>query len=227
MRPVASTPRPLSRRARVGLALWACALVVGFGALHRASSIPGEALAAPARWPASAAIPPDETRPTLLLFAHPHCPCTRATVRQLATLDALRGGAVRVVALLSGPAVDERAADSLAAHAAGALRASIVPDPSGEEARRFGATTSGHAILYSPRGDALFSGGVTPGRGHEGRSDSLDALARALRTASPSRDPFPVFGCPIFDAHDRRDHDATNASQTDCCAVLSPGSTTP
>lgn len=214
MRPVDPTPRPRSRRAAFSLAAWCCALLAGFVAIHRGASIPGEALAAPAHWPASTTLPLDEARPTLLLFAHPNCPCTRATVRQLASVERVRLGSVRAIVVLSGPAVDDDANASLAAAAAPLLRAEVVLDPSGEEARRFGASTSGHVALFSTRARTLFSGGVTPGRGHEGRCESLDSLNRALRDGAPAPDAYPVFGCPIFNA----EHNAHASPSAGCCA---------
>ncbi len=84
-------------------------------------------------------------------------------------------------------------------------RVSLIPRKScswssedGDEARRFGAATSGHVMLYDAAGRLHFSGGITPARGHEGDSLGRDAvidLIEAYRSAG--RRCSPVFGCPL------------------------------
>ena len=53
-----------------------------------------------------------------------------------------------------------------------------VLDPGGAEARRFGVATSGHVLLYDTRGDLIFSGGITPGRGEQGDNAGPGGVAR-------------------------------------------------
>ena len=70
-------------------------------------------------------------------------------------------------------------------------------DRPGAEMRRFGVTTSGHVLLFDPMGKLMFSGGITPARGHEG-----DCYGRAsligLILGKPGNDRRPpVFGCPV------------------------------
>ncbi len=70
-------------------------------------------------------------------------------------------------------------------------------DEDGAEGQRFGAATSGHAVLYGPDGGLLFRGGITGARGHIGDNDGREAvIAHVLKMATaPSRTD--VFGCPI------------------------------
>jgi len=157
---------------------------------------PGAAGPTPLVWPDDAHLALDHAAPTVLLFAHPKCPCTRATIRQLASLPP--AARPRVTLVLSGPAVDPDASAPLADLARETLRADVVLDRSGEEARRFGAVTSGHVIAYSASRRLLFAGGVTPGRGHQGPTDALSALRDALERGVPAPGSSTVFGCPIF-----------------------------
>jgi hypothetical protein len=70
-------------------------------------------------------------------------------------------------------------------------------DPGGEEARRFGVATSGHVLVYDPRGALIFSGGITPGRGVPGVGEGRAAwLGRVLGADARCPDD-PVFGCPL------------------------------
>lgn len=203
-----------SRLAIIACSLWCAALVSGFALVHAQMSTPGDARPAPSAWPEDTSLSLDSDAPTILLFAHPRCPCTRATIRQLATLPAdLR---VSVTLVLSGPGLRTYENQPLATLANELLEAEIALDPTGAEARRFGAHTSGHIVAYSPSGQLLFSGGITPGRGHEGPTDALAALAFTLRTNEPSPHASLVFGCPILNP----DHECpTRDPSASCCAA--------
>ena len=74
-----------------------------------------------------------------------------------------------------------------------------VDDVGGGEAAWFGATTSGHAILYGADGGRLFSGGITAARGHEGENDGAEAVVRLVLQlgAGAQAATHPVFGCAI------------------------------
>ena len=73
-------------------------------------------------------------------------------------------------------------------------------DAGGEAARRFGAATSGQALLYATNGHLLFSGGITEARGHEGDNAGRSAVAALVLGAGQSNVlEAPVYGCPLFD----------------------------
>jgi hypothetical protein len=74
-----------------------------------------------------------------------------------------------------------------------------VDDEGGVEAKRFGVATSGHVLLFDRAGRLLFSGGITPARGHEGDSLGRDALIERLAGTRTISGPAtsPVFGCPL------------------------------
>ncbi|WP_145254984.1 hypothetical protein [Planctomycetes bacterium Pan216] len=72
-----------------------------------------------------------------------------------------------------------------------------IVDVAGEDAKEFGATTSGHVLLYSNAGQLRFSGGITPARAHEGDSVAAGALVDLLNGHPVDHAMFPVFGCPI------------------------------
>src|SRR5437870_74979 len=69
-------------------ACWAAAVLAGFSLLTIYKGTAGEATAAPATWPADSRIERATDGPTLIVFAHPHCVCTRATIAELAHLMA-------------------------------------------------------------------------------------------------------------------------------------------
>src|SRR5216683_904517 len=64
-------------------AVWVCAVAAGLAMMVRYENAPGQAERTPPDWPASSRIPQPEGHPSLVLFAHPHCPCTHATMGEL------------------------------------------------------------------------------------------------------------------------------------------------
>lgn len=184
-----------------GLVLWVGALAWGTWTLWAFSAAPGPPAEAPARWPEGTALQRSPGRGALVLFLHPLCPCSRATLGELARV--LGAGApaddVHVVFLQPREPSDrwqESATWELAARLPGALRHR---DDGGRLTRSFGARTSGQALYYDADGRLRFQGGLTPARGHEGHSPghaSLEALLR--RRPEPGNAPVtPVFGCPL------------------------------
>lgn len=174
---------------------WALSIAAGLVGLQRHAAVAATPSRAAPRWPDGAETPRDPTRPTLLVFVHPGCPCTRATLRQLERLLAHHAGeaAVRVLLRDDGDGDPSRTtAGALASRLPGAV---LARDPGGREARRFGAGTSGEVMLYARDGARAFRGGVTPGRGHEGDSEGGAALEAALGGAT-SREA-RVYGCDL------------------------------
>jgi hypothetical protein len=171
---------------RAAVAAWAVAALAGLGALGAHAARPGSSGAAASHWPGASRVPRPAGRPTLLLFVDAGCPCASASLGELARLLGRAPGAVDAFVVASG---DVRAAGSSAG-------AKLVADPGAEEAGRFGVATSGHVLLFDADGRLLFSGGITPARGHQG--DNFGAAAVAARLAgraAPSETP--IFGCPI------------------------------
>src|SRR5881409_1281761 len=65
---------------------WLALVVVGLGILLRYSLTPGRQGDPPSVWPAASRIDRPADGYTLVLAAHPHCPCTRATLQELAVI---------------------------------------------------------------------------------------------------------------------------------------------
>src|SRR5580704_1321964 len=76
----------------VAVALWVPAIAFGFNVLWKYSTTPGHPAAPPRSWPATAPIKRREGRPTLLMFAHPQCQCTGASLGELSIIMAHAGG---------------------------------------------------------------------------------------------------------------------------------------
>ena len=77
--------------------------------------------------------------------------------------------------------------------------ATIVCDPSGVEAQRFGARTSGEVMLFTPDGRLVYDGGITGSRGHEGDNPGRTAVASLIDAGGTEFRQTPVFGCGLSD----------------------------
>ncbi|HEX5009475.1 MAG TPA: RedB protein [Planctomycetota bacterium] len=177
-------------------ALWAASVTGGFALAARYDATAGRASSAKSRWPADAPLALDPARPTLLLFAHPRCPCTAATIESLNRLLAHCAGRASVTVLFyDDPALGKGWAHSSLWDAAAAIDGVTVrADPLGATARLFGAWTSGQAFLFAPDGALRCEGGLTPARGHPDEGGAMrDWL---LDGHGPAR--APVFGCSLF-----------------------------
>lgn len=194
-----SRPRALSTKGLlVGMA-WIAAAAFGFSALAEYGTAAGAAAEAPARWPVASTLRTAEGMPTLLLFAHPRCPCTRASISELERLMRYVQGRVHVKVVLLQPEgfSDAWTEGPLQRRAAAVPGVEVVRDLDGDETRRFGSATSGQVLLYDAAGRLRFDGGITPGRGHEGDSAGREALRALLTGEEQDVRATPVFGCPL------------------------------
>ena len=191
---------------RSALALAACGVVwlagVGMGSkfLWDYQTTPGEPGSPPRRWPAGSRLERLPGRATLLLLAHPQCPCSRATVAELSDLVGQVGARATVHVLMYKPREfpDGWERTDLWTSAARIPGVSVHADEDGQEASRFGAATSGHAILYDAEGRLQFSGGITVARGHRGRSAGFHRIVALANGWHADAATSPVFGCAMY-----------------------------
>lgn len=175
---------------------WAIAVVAGMGRIWEYKSTPGAAAAGPAIWPGSTLVSPQSGRATLMMFVHPHCPCSRASVAELGEIMARESSRVSAWVLFLRPqstALDWEKTE-LWSSARKIPGVTVLTDKAGTEAARFGASTSGHVVLYDAHGRFVFGGGITGSRGHVGDNDGLKQVL-ALLDGDAGRSAHPVYGC--------------------------------
>ncbi|MBT3212351.1 MAG: RedB protein [Planctomycetaceae bacterium] len=161
-------------------------------------------------WPNQASLRHSEHTFELVMFIHPRCPCTAASLEELSKLlprlgadgRSIQRDGVRVhVVVLKPELTDAAFTDTLlVARALDMPGVQLVFDHGGVEAERFGAQTSGHTVLYSPNGRLLFVGGITGTRGHAGDNESAELVVRAFYqkvNASQEAARARVFGCAL------------------------------
>jgi hypothetical protein len=179
---------------------WLGLLAGGWYVLLRHQFTPGVSGQVPQQWPRASALPLDRQRPTLVLFTHRNCPCTRATLQELESILANASDPVRafVVLLAFEGAASDRVGGAIEERARSLPQVEVRIDPDGVEARRFGVRTSGHVVLYGADGRLRFSGGITDARGHAGDSIGQRAVLACLKQEIPERTTAPVYGCSLF-----------------------------
>jgi hypothetical protein len=181
--------------------LWLGAAVAGLAVLARYQAASGSVGVTHSQWPAHAAVAPDTNHDTLVMFVHPQCPCTRASLDELNRIAARCQGNFSGQIWFFHPA--EFSEDWVHAGLWQSARGipGVIPfeDPEGAQARVFGAETSGFVLLYDPRGKLLFKGGITAGRGHDGDNDGEDAIIALLSGKSAAVHETPVYGCSLLD----------------------------
>ena len=180
--------------------IWLVVVATGVWQLMAYENTPGTGASAPRRWPAQSRLMPADNRPTLVLLAHPQCPCTRASMAELAEILARAERRPKTYVLFLRPSgfADGWEKTDLWRSAAALPDVTLVRDDGGEEARRFGAETSGQTLLYDTRGVLVFSGGITGARGHVGDNAGQAALVDLLSRGGSDHPDTTVFGCPLF-----------------------------
>jgi hypothetical protein len=192
------------KKIKIGLAVvfasaWVAALVLGQRVLLNYDYAAGAEATAPAKWPNSSKISRRAGAPVIVVVAHPRCPCTRATIEELAVLMAhVRERATAAVVFVRPDGLPEdwektdlwRSAERIPG-------VSVWSDPSGVEASLLGAQASGQTLVYDAAGMLRFSGGITAFRGHSGDNAGRSAIESLVRTGSAFTSHTSVYGCSL------------------------------
>lgn len=180
------------------LACWLITIVGGIFWLNAYSLTSGLRAESLESYPANASVDLSQEHPTLCVFLHPKCSCSRATLSELARLSATRDG-FDIQSLFFLPDGESQSWAKTDLWKTACQLSTIEPifDRDGELCRKFKITTSGHVMLFSPDGKMMYSGGITDGRGHEGDNPGSSTLKQILDGESVAIRELPVFGCPI------------------------------
>jgi hypothetical protein len=192
--------------ALVGVA-WMLGLTAGLRAMLNYEDGPAEAGNPPTEWPSGSMISRKPGMPTVIVFAHPKCPCTDATIGELSILMTRLQGKATASVFFVRPAnfVDGWEKTELWHSAEAIPGVSVFSDPGGVEARRFGAKASGQTILYDAGGRMRFNGGITASRGHSGDNTGRSAIVSLVITGTSQTERTSVFGCSLHDPTTRAD----------------------
>jgi hypothetical protein len=179
--------------------LWAVAVASGMGLVWRHAATPGASGSPPTGWPEKTRLHFQPGHWHVIVVCHPYCPCTGATLEELARVmvHAPANTQVQVVISRPGSLVVDWSALKLRVLAERLPHAAVVIDEEGGEPAVWGVQTSGHVLVYTPDGQLHFSGGITASRGHEGGNGGADAVRGLLNGQISKPVSTPVFGCPL------------------------------
>lgn len=180
--------------------IWIGGVLVGLGSLWKHELTPGHVVRSLTQWPASVHLPFLSHERTLVMVVHPCCPCTRASVSELARIMARSHHPTAAYVLFYTPKIAPTTwkETDLYDRAAAIPGVKAVRDEDGREAARFHATVSGQTLLFDAAGHLLYSGGITSARGVEGDSPGGKAILALMRGEQINRTRFPVFGCSLL-----------------------------
>jgi hypothetical protein len=178
------------------LAVWTAVVGTGFLSLWGYETSAGTVRQPPAVLPDSSPVP---ALPTLIMAVHPNCPCTHASISELALLMAHAHGRLTATVLFAQPpglAGDPASTDLWASAAA---IPGVLPqrDPNARRCQALHATISGQVFLYDAKGTLQFTGGITGSRGHEGDNEGLASIEAFLDTGHATHATTPVYGCTL------------------------------
>jgi len=153
----------------------------------------------PEKWPNATKVSRTPGLPSIVVVAHPHCPCSRATVEELARLMAkLQNKATATVIFVRPSEFSENwEKTDLWRSASRIPGVAVLSDLNGIEASLFGAEASGQTMLYDAAGNLRFSGGITISRGHDGDSLGRGAILSIVDAGNSGTSHTAVYGCSL------------------------------
>lgn len=183
----------------VALLFWTSSIIGGMVYHYRYETSPGVASTSPEQWPDGSSAPFSSGKVNIIVSLHPRCPCSRASLEALQRLQKHLGdgASIQVQFWMPEGAGPEWRKTDLWQQAASLPNARLCADEGGVEARRFGATTSGHIAIFNADGRRIYSGGLTAVRGRVGNSADIDRICALIEDELPAPLATPVFGCPL------------------------------
>jgi hypothetical protein len=179
---------------------WVIAISLGVYAIWQYGSEPGTLSQKLTRWPVESELALSAQKPTLLMFLHPRCPCSRTSVDELAILLSRSRTDFETTVIFIHPAGESEdwSRTGLRDKVAALSGVTVFDDKEGREGHLFGAATSGETFLFAPGGNLLFHGGITVARGHAGNNEGRRFLS-GWKEETPREEirETPVFGCSL------------------------------
>jgi hypothetical protein len=176
------------------------ATTMGLLLLADNDSKPSPPAVPPQQWPGGVSRVRDSSKPIVMMFLHPHCPCSRASLSELARLAHDERGQLEFCVLFTQPSgvAASWSQTALWENAVANSNLHVVIDHACLLAKQFGAKTSGQVLVYDREGTLRFEGGITPGRGHSGDTVGRSAI-RAIAASQTAGIPVncATFGCSL------------------------------
>lgn len=134
--------------------------------------------------------------PLTLLFLHPECPCSDASIYEITQMQKLNSE-MNFKIIISYPkntynkwVSSNRAKRQLLKNKS----IELIDDKNNVLSDAFGASTSGVTLIFKEENNLVFAGGITPSRGHLGRTIAHEIIKEASLFSFTKNE---VYGCSI------------------------------
>jgi hypothetical protein len=182
-------------------AAWLGAISASIWTMFEFEMTPAAVARCPELWPQNSTLLHSFERPTLLMFVHPRCPCSRASVDELARLATSCADGLRMMVIFLKPPgfTGDWEKTDLWRSARQIPGVSVFCDDDGKETKQFRACVSGEVLVYDREGRLMFHGGLTASRGHHGDTPGRTAIELLLAGKLTPPQQTPVFGCSLVE----------------------------
>jgi hypothetical protein len=131
---------------------------------------------------------------TVVMVAHPHCPCTATSLKALRQVVAVHGEEMATTVVFANEGKVEKSVNLELAQAIPGAKIVWMSAKDAEE--KYHSYTSGQVFVYASTGELAFSGGITPGRNADQPRFALQ-LFDGIFAGNPERRKYKVFGCKL------------------------------
>ena len=183
----------------VAYAIWGGLLLIGHIVLFEYEMTAGPFVNLKRIFPTKSSILLTHGRPNIILFLHPCCPCSVASVDEFHQLmrEGEKDAIGTVVFYMPHEQEAEWSHQPIVSSVKRIRNTSVLYDTDGSQAELFGAATSGHVFIFDGRGVLQFSGGITGSRGHTGDNHNFEMARATIIDRRPKFATAPVFGCSL------------------------------
>lgn len=136
----------------------------------------------------------------LLMFAHPKCACTKASLSELARFMYVNNTVETRIYFIVPRSYGSWKDSETVKIASKIPGVAVSVDYDGAIAKSYQAVASGECFLFDRKSNLLFHGGITQSRGHEGANAGLDQISSIVRKNTQLTAHNAVYGCALFDA---------------------------
>jgi hypothetical protein len=142
---------------------------------------------------------PTALLPKVMLFLHPKCSCSFASLTEFSNLLSVMKNKADLEVIFAKPAGMSEATlqGELWNEALKLSGVKVSVDELGVEHKKFGVSTSGEMLLFNEQGEKVFHGGLTPSRGHVGLSKGQIFVKEWFGGNKNKREVANVYGCGL------------------------------
>lgn len=179
--------------------LWLVVIAYGYILITHYELKPSSKITKLRSWPSDSHLKHDSKLATLVIFIHPQCPCSKASIAELDRLLTSFHNKLKTIVVFSKPKGESEAwvKSSLWTKVQSLTGVISYIDNDNFEANNFMVDTSGEVLLFDASGKLIYHGGITASRGHEGDNKGKTTISDYLRTGRINEKEGYAFGCVL------------------------------